>query len=119
MAINYLDMLSGKRQPPTTVDRSAATAPASTFAPRVAINQTYDLNHDPGDVTGNRTKQGIMDLGNAQAGLTGSANADRNQFLTMLNGGGDYLKSLVSQAMPEFNARLNGIRENSIAFRVQ
>lgn len=97
---------------------TVAFAPAATGSSpgtRPLINQTYDLNHDPGDVTGNRTKQSIMDLGNAQAGLTGNANSDRNQFLQMLNGGGDYLKSLVSQAMPEFNNRLNGIRENAIA----
>ena len=109
MATNYLDLLAGTRTPLASVNRT------TSFTPRVAINQAYDLNHDPGDVTGNRTKQSIMDLGNAQAGLTGNANTDRNQFLAMLNGGGDYLKSLVSQAMPEFNNRLNGIRENAIA----
>lgn len=118
MATNFLDMLTGKRSAPTQVNRAAVNT-ASPYTPgvvpRVAINQTYDLTHDPGDVTGNRTKQSIMDLGNAQTGLTGNANSDRNQFLSLLNGGGDYLKSLVSQAMPEFNSRLNGIRENAIA----
>ncbi len=113
MATGYLDMLRGTRPTPTTVNRTVAFSPAT--APAAGINQRYDLNHDPGDVTGNRTKQSIMDLGGQQAGLTGAANADRNQFLQMLNGGGDYLKSLVSQAMPEFNTRLNGIRENAIA----
>lgn len=96
---------AANRPAPTTVTRGTSSGP----------NQTYDLSHDPGDVSGNRTKQSIMDLGSQQQGLTGNANADRNQFLGMLNGGEDYLKSLVSAAMPEFNQRLQGIRENAIA----
>ena len=114
----FADMLRGTtatRTPTRRLEPTMAAQSASPYAGSFGKNQTYDLNHDPGDVSGNRTKQSIMDLGSAQAGLTGNANSDRNQFLSMLNGGGDYLKSLVSQAMPEFNSRLNGVRENAIA----
>lgn len=89
----------------------------STFnATPARRNQTYDLNHDPGDVSGNRVKQGIMDTGRQADATQAQSGESRNSLVGLLSQDpSKILSDYVSGAMPEFNQQLQGIRENAIA----
>jgi len=64
----------------------------------------------------NNTKTRAVDR--ATATLGENATADRNRFLQTLGGGQEALntstRAAVSQAMPEFDAKLQGVRESAI-----